>query len=81
VPRLILAIASFLSFLLIGALLWIAKQRYGNVTKLMARAETTSGLSAWLQEFKHIGPVTARIFTREAAPIWYGSRRSSPRVS
>jgi hypothetical protein len=50
------------------------KQRYGNMTKLIAQARTASELSARLQEFKHIGPVTARIFTREVAPIWYGSR-------
>ena len=54
------------------------KQRYGNMTKLIAQARTASDLSARLQEFKHIGPVTARIFTREVGPIWYGSRRSSP---
>jgi hypothetical protein len=52
------------------------KQRYGNMTKLIAQAKRGSELSARLQEFKHIGPVTARIFTREVAPIWYGSGRS-----
>ncbi len=48
------------------------KQRYGNMTKLMVQSRRSSDLSARLQEFKHIGPVTARIFTREVAPIWYG---------
>ena len=57
------------------------KQCYGNMTKLMAKAKTGAELSARLQEFKHIGPVTARIFTREVAAIWYGSRRSSPKTS
>jgi hypothetical protein len=52
------------------------KQCYGNMTKLIAQARTASELSARLQEFKHIGPVTARIFTREVAPIWYGFHRS-----
>ncbi len=56
------------------------KQRYGNMSKLIAQARTASELSARLQEFKHIGPVTARIFTREVEPIWYGSRRSSPKM-
>jgi hypothetical protein len=46
------------------------------MTKLIAQARTASELSARLQEFKHIGPVTARIFTREVAPIWYGFHRS-----
>jgi hypothetical protein len=55
------------------------KQRYGSMTKLMAQTKRGSDLSARLQEIKHIGPVTARIFTREVAPIWYGPRRSIPR--
>ncbi len=50
------------------------KQRYGNMRMLMAQSRHSSDLSARLQEFKHIGPVTARIFTREVAPIWYGKR-------
>jgi hypothetical protein len=53
------------------------KQRYGSMTKLITQAKRASELSCRLQEFKH--PVTARIFTREVAPIWYGSRRSSPK--
>ncbi len=53
------------------------KERYGTMTKLVAQISTASDLSARLQEFKHIGPVTARIFTRDVAPVWYGSRRSS----
>jgi transposase len=57
------------------------KQRYGSVTKLMAQTKRSSELSARLQEIKHIGPVTARIFTREVAPTWYGSRKSLPRVA
>ena len=47
------------------------KQRYGTLTKLATQAKTAARLSARLQEFKHIGPVTARIFTREVAPTWY----------
>jgi hypothetical protein len=56
------------------------KQCYGNMTKLIAQARTASELSARLQEFKHIGPVTARIFTRGVGTIWYGSRRSSSKM-
>lgn len=52
------------------------KQRYGGITELIAQTTHGSQLSARLQEFKHIGPVTARIFTCEVGPIWYGSRRS-----
>jgi len=49
------------------------KQRYGTLIKLVTQARTAAGLSARLQKFKHIGPVTARIFTREVAPTWYAS--------
>ena len=49
------------------------KQRYGSMKKLVTEAASISKLSALLQEFKHIGPVTARIFAREVAPIWYGA--------
>lgn len=53
------------------------KQRYGTLAKLIAQARTVGELSALLQEFKHIGPVTARIFTREIGPVWYGAPASS----
>lgn len=52
------------------------KQRYGTVSNLVARAETTSELSHRLQEFKYIGPVTARIFLREVRPLWTRYSRS-----
>jgi hypothetical protein len=47
------------------------KRRYGTLTNLLANTETPSELSAKLQEIKHIGPVTARIFLREIRPIWF----------
>jgi hypothetical protein len=47
------------------------QRRYGSVTNLLAQAKTAAELSRKLQEFKHIGPVTARIFLREVRPIWY----------
>jgi len=56
------------------------KRRYGTLTTLLAQAETLADLSRRLQEFKHIGPVTARIFLREIRPIWYGSAASSRRA-
>lgn len=55
------------------------KHRYGTVTNLLAQAKTPRELSAKLQEFKNIGPVTARIFLREVRPHWYPSRASSKR--
>ncbi len=59
------------------------KGRYGTLTNLLAQAKTLRELSARLQEFKHIGRVTARIFLRGVRPIWYrsrplGSRRVGP---
>jgi hypothetical protein len=55
------------------------KRRHGTLTNLLAEARTATELSGRLQEIKHIGPVTARIFLREVRPIWYrgpaGSRR------
>jgi len=47
------------------------KRRYGTLTNLLAQAQTSSELSSKLQEFKYIGPVTARIFLRDVRPNWY----------
>ena len=49
------------------------KDRYGSLTNLLAESKTPAELSKKLQEFKHIGPTTARIFLREVRPIWYPS--------
>jgi hypothetical protein len=56
------------------------KRRYGTLTSLLAQAETPAELARRLQEFKHIGPVTARIFLREIRPIWYASTASRRRT-
>jgi hypothetical protein len=58
-------------------------RRYHSVKNLLAQAATPSELSSKLQDFKHIGPVTARIFLREIAPFWYGksARRKGKAVS
>ena len=45
------------------------KRRYGTLTNLLAQARTASELSRKLQEFKHIGPVTTRIFLRDVMPL------------
>ena len=50
------------------------KRRYENVTNLIAQAKTPRELSERLQEFKNVGPVTARIFLREVRPFWRSSR-------
>jgi len=52
---------------------------YGTLTNLLAQARTASELSERLQGFKHIGPVTARIFLQEVRPIWYRRSISSRR--
>ena len=49
------------------------KRRYGTLTNLLAQARTASELSHRLQEFKHIGPVTTRIFLRDVRPVWFRS--------
>ncbi len=46
------------------------KLRYGTVKNLLSQATNSRQLSAKLQEFKHVGPVTARLFLREVRPIW-----------
>lgn len=46
------------------------KRRYGNVTNLIAQSKSLRELSAKLQQFRNIGPVTARIFLREVRPHW-----------
>jgi endonuclease III-like uncharacterized protein len=49
------------------------KERYGSLTNLLAESQTPAELSKKLQEFKYIGPTTARIFLREVRPFWYPS--------
>ncbi len=46
------------------------KSRYGNVSNLIAQSKTPRELSRRLQEFKNVGPVTARIFLREMRHYW-----------
>lgn len=55
------------------------KERYGTLSKLLEQARTPSALLSLLQEFKHVGPVTARIFLREVRPVWYRRRQSASR--
>jgi hypothetical protein len=51
--------------------------RYGSLTNLLRQARTPGELSANLQDLRHVGPVTARIFLREIRPIWYRSSSRS----
>lgn len=55
------------------------KQRYGTLTNLLAQSRTPQELSAKLQEFKFIGPTTAKIFMREVRPLWYVPRTPTRR--
>ena len=52
------------------------KRRYGNVTNLIDQSKTPRELSRRLQEFKNVGPVTARIFLRQVRHYWPVSARS-----
>lgn len=47
------------------------QKRYGSVTELIKQSKTVSELSRRLQEFKGIGPTTARIFIRDIRDIYY----------
>jgi hypothetical protein len=46
------------------------KRRYGKVSNLIAQSKTPRELSQRLQEFKNVGPVTAKIFLREVRRYW-----------
>lgn len=53
-------------------------ERYGSVRGLLKECATPAELERRLQEFKGIGPMTARIFVRDVMPVWWpvtGSRR------
>lgn len=52
------------------------EERYGSVTNLLHASKTPAALSRNLQQFKHVGPVTAQIFLREIRSLWYRNRRS-----
>jgi len=41
------------------------KEKYGSIGHLLRLAKDRQELAEWLQEFKGIGPVTARIFLRD----------------
>jgi endonuclease III len=44
--------------------------RYGTMRKLLYECENPAELARRLQEFKGIGPTTARIFVRDVKPVW-----------
>jgi endonuclease III len=54
------------------------KERYGSLTNLLSQSETPAKLSKKLQQLKHVGPTTARIFIREVRPIWYSPEADAP---
>ena len=43
----------------------------GKLTELVRHAQNLTALSKRLQEIKHVGPVTARLFLREIRPVWF----------
>jgi len=45
------------------------KRRYGSVTNLIMQSKTPRELSTRLQEFRNVGPVTARIFLGEVGSL------------
>jgi hypothetical protein len=47
------------------------QRKHGSLKRLLVQSKSASELSRNLQEIRHIGPVTARIFLREVRPIWY----------
>lgn len=51
------------------------KEKYGSVSHLLDESKTAAELSHKLQELKHIGPVTARIFVREVRPVRYARHK------
>jgi hypothetical protein len=53
--------------------------RYGALKHLVAQSATPAQLAETLQEFKGIGPVTARIFIREIRPIWHALKLEESR--
>jgi hypothetical protein len=44
--------------------------RYGTIKQMITQSATPAVLSKLLQQFKGVGPVTARIFVREVRPFW-----------
>lgn len=47
------------------------KEKYGSVSSLIKQSKTTNELLKHLQEFKGVGPVTARIFIRDIHHYYY----------
>lgn len=46
------------------------KERYGSLTSLLDQARSERDIASRLQQFKGIGPVTARIFLRGIRGTW-----------
>jgi endonuclease III len=54
------------------------KARYGNLTALLKQSRNHADLNRRLQEFRGIGPVTARIFLRDLRPLLAKFRKQAP---
>jgi poly(A) polymerase len=48
------------------------KADYGSVNRLVKQSTDTRDLEKRLIAFKGIGPITAAIFIRDVAPVWFG---------
>jgi endonuclease III len=60
------------------------KEQYGSIKALLGRASSRSDLNRRLQSSKGVGPVTARIFLRDIAPVLRRSTRAKrkfPRIT
>jgi endonuclease III len=46
------------------------KEKYGNLSNLIAQSKNQADLAKRLEEFKGVGPVTVRIFLRDLLPFF-----------
>jgi len=46
------------------------KEKYGNLSNLIAQSKNQADLTKRLEEFKGVGPVTIRIFLRDLLPFF-----------
>lgn len=54
------------------------QERFGTLTRLLQGARSRAELSRRLQSFKGVGPVTARIFLRDAWPFLHEQTNAQP---
>jgi endonuclease III len=52
------------------------KEKYGNLSNLIAQSKNQADLAKRLEEFKGVGPVTVRIFLRDLLPFFQPFRET-----